>query len=222
MLISPADHARIAEAISAAEDTTSGEIFAIVETRRPRYPQVALAGAILVALALPMLLLFAGLDPARLPFGDGWTAGPPEPRRIVETLSALQALTFVVVLALLLWTPLGAWATPRAIRRDRVHAEAMAQFLAKGLHATAGRTGVLIYAALHDRIAEVVADEGIYSKVPPETWGDATAALVVAARQGRLADGFVAAVGQVGQVLAAHFPPGEHNPDELPNLLVEL
>ena len=98
----------------------------------------------------------------------------------------------------------------------------MAQFLAKGLHVTAARTGVLIYAALRDRIAEVIADEGIYARVPPETWGDVTAALVADAGRGRLADGFVNAVGQVGAVLAAHFPPTADNPDELPNLLVEL
>jgi putative membrane protein len=41
-------------------------------------------------------------------------------------------------------------------------------------------------------------------------------------RQGRAGDGFVAAIGQCGAVLAEHFPPGVLNRDELPNKLVEI
>ena len=39
---------------------------------------------------------------------------------------------------------------------------------------------------------------------------------------GRPADGFEAAIAQVGAVLAEHFPPRPRNPDEIANRLVEI
>jgi putative membrane protein len=46
--------------------------------------------------------------------------------------------------------------------------------------------------------------------------------LIAGIKDGRAGDGFVAAVEQCGAVLAAHFPPGALNRDELPNKLVEI
>jgi putative membrane protein len=104
----------------------------------------------------------------------------------------------------------------------RAHAEAVNQFLAHGLHLTERRTGVLIFASAAERYAEILADQGINAKVGQEVWCGAVEAMVSAIRQGRPADGFVAAVEQCGAVLAEHFPPGVLNPDELPNKVVQI
>jgi putative membrane protein len=111
---------------------------------------------------------------------------------------------------------------PRRAKHDRAHAEAMRQFFAQGLDRTESRTGVLIFASVAERYAEIVADAGINAKVKPVVWDDAIAALISAIKQGRAGDGFVAAIEQCGVVLAEHFPPGAINRDELPNKLVEL
>ena len=225
MLFTSAEHERIAQAIAAAETRTSGEIFAIVTDDRPRYGAVALGAATLAAFALPLLAVLLGLDPARLiPFDGGWATGATraDSLRAIEAYAALQALLFVVTLALTWFTPLGLWLTPRAIRRERVHREAMKQFLSRGLHVTAERTGVLLYVSLADHVAEVVADEGIYAKVVPELWGDTILALIEGIKSGRAADGFVRAIEIAGAVLAEHFPPRPHNPNELPDKLIEL
>ena len=58
------------------------------------------------------------------------------------------------------------------MKRARAHQRAVEQFLVQNLHTTKGRTGVLIYASFAERFAEVIADEGIYKKVPPSTWED--------------------------------------------------
>jgi putative membrane protein len=58
--------------------------------------------------------------------------------------------------------------------------------------------------------------------VTPEVWRQAIDVLIAAIKDGRAGDGFVAAVEQCGTVLAAHFPPGALNRDELPNKLVEI
>ncbi|HEY2137051.1 MAG TPA: TPM domain-containing protein, partial [Xanthobacteraceae bacterium] len=113
---------------------------------------------------------------------------------------------------------------PRALQHDRAHAEAMRQFWAQGVYKTAHRTGILIFASTAERYAEIVADAGINEKVGPEVWDAAMAALISGIKQGRAADGFVAAIAQCGTVLATHFPraPGEVKPDELPDKLVEI
>src|SRR5262249_36279471 len=91
-----------------------------------------------------------------------------------------------------------------------------------GLHHTKNRTGVLIFASVAERYAEIVADAGINEKVTPHVWDQAIAALIAGIKQGRAGDGFVAAIEQCGAVLAEHFPPGALDRDELPNKLVEI
>ena len=102
------------------------------------------------------------------------------------------------------------------------HAEAIRQFLAQGLHLTARRTGVLIFASVAEHHAEIVADTGINEKVDQAAWQDAVDAMIAAIKDGRPADGFVAAVERCGALLARHFPPGAINRDELPNKLVVM
>ena len=66
------------------------------------------------------------------------------------------------------------------------------------------------------------ADAAIASKVPPEVWGEAMAALLAEVKAGRVADGMIAAVDRVGAVLAEHFPAGSENTNELPDRLIEI
>jgi putative membrane protein len=48
------------------------------------------------------------------------------------------------------------------------------------------------------------------------------AAMLVEIRAGRLADGMIAAVGEVGKVLAEHFPRADDDTNELPDRLIEV
>ena len=100
----------------------------------------------------------------------------------------------------------------------------MRQFWAQGLHKTQARTGVLIFASLAERYAEIIADAGINERVTQDVWNSAVAALTSAIRHGQVGAGFVAAIAQCGAVLAEHFPlaPGTRNPNELPDRLVEI
>ena len=96
----------------------------------------------------------------------------------------------------------------------------MGQFLAHGLHVTRERTGVLIFAALADHQVEVVADEGIHSKVDQAIWADAVEALARGMKNDDPAAGFEAAIGLCGAVLAEHFSPRTENPNEIEDRLV--
>ena len=86
----------------------------------------------------------------------------------------------------------------------------------------AHRTGVLIFASVAERYAEIVADSGINVRVTPDAWTNAVTAMVAAIKAGRTGDGFVAAVELCGAELAQYFPPGELNPNELPDRVVEI
>jgi putative membrane protein len=103
-----------------------------------------------------------------------------------------------------------------------VRRRAVTVFKAAAERRTVGRTGVLIYLSMGERRAEIVADEAILKVTESSTWGEAMAALLVEVGAGRPADGMVAAVGQVGEVLKQHFPRSSADTNEIPDKLIEL
>jgi putative membrane protein len=202
-MISQADKQRIAEAIRQTETRTSGEIVCVIARHSSEYHLVPLAWAAVVSLLVPAPLIYLTLWPA-------------------SVIYLAQLLVFIVLAIGLSLPALRFHIVPRQAKHARAHDMAMRQFFAQGLTDTADRTGVLIFASAAERYAEIVADEGINSKVKPEVWEKAIAALIAGIKAGRPGDGFVAAVEQCGMVLAEHFPPGALNPDELSNRLVEI
>ena len=94
-------------------------------------------------------------------------------------------------------TPAADRADARAGARARACARRAIRYFKVGAEKrTAARVGVLLYLSLDERLAEIVADEAIHAKVPPERWGDAMAALVDEVRAGRPAQGMAAAVAR--------------------------
>ena len=129
---------------------------------------------------------------------------------------------FTAVLLILKWMPLRLALTPGATKQRRVRRRAIATFKAGAERRTIGRTGILIYLSMGERRAEIVADEAILKVTTPDTWGEAMAALLVEVKQGRIAEGMVAAIEQVGGVLAEHFPRSSADTNEIPDKLIEL
>ena len=203
MIISEAEKARIAEAIGTAELKTAGEIFCVIAHSSSSYRLVPVAWAALIALAMPLPLIYL----------TNWPAG---------RIYLLQLLGFIISGTILSLPALRFRIVPKRAMHDRAHVEAMRQFLAQGIHLTEHRTGVLIFVSVGEHHAEIVADSGINAKVTPEIWQDAINATIEAIKHGRPADGLIAAVERCGTVLAEHFPPGTINRDELSNKVVEM
>lgn len=222
MLFNDTDRARIAAAIATAEATTAGEIVVIVNTRPHRYAATMLAAAALAAFTLPFAAVLLGWTPSLLfPDWDSLDAATREAHGI-EGFAAVQALCFLAMLALVALARLDRALTPRGLRRDRVHAAALTQFRARGLTRTAGRTGVLLYLDEAERVAEVIADDGVFACVAPEDWAETVAALTGGIKAGRAADGLVTAIARAGAVLARHLPRCDDDVNELPDALIEL
>lgn len=222
------DHARVAQAIAEAEANTSGEIFCVFARQVSPYRDVALGWSAGAALLLPLAVIPFGFDPAWLPgFGHGWETAHLAARDVavgsaLAAYALLQAAMFLLMLVLTAIPAVRRMITPRALRRERVRRAAMQQFLAHGLHVTEARTGVMIFAALADHQVEVIADQGIHSRVSDEVWAEAAAALARSMRAGQPVEGFQAAIGLCGAVLAKHFPPGANDRNEIADKLVEI
>jgi putative membrane protein len=205
-MISEADKARVADAIRDAEAKTSGEIFCVIAAHSSTYNLVPVAWAAAFALLVPLPLIY-------LP----WFSGTP-----AATIYLVQLLAFVLFAIGLSRPGIRFYIVPRSMKHDRAHAVALRQFWAQGLQNTQNRTGVLIFASTAERYAEIVADAGINGKVAPEVWQKAIDTLISGIKAGQPGDGFVAAIGQCGAVLAQHFPPSALKRDELPNKLIEI
>lgn len=87
---------------------------------------------------------------------------------------------------------------------------------------TEDNCGVLIYLQLVDHDVEIVADRGIARSVPQARWDELCHDMEEAFRAGRYEEGTLRAVEEIGTLLAQHFPPGEDNPNELPDRPVVL
>lgn len=223
MVIVERDIVLVTEAVGAAEAGTDGEIATIVAGRSDSYRDVALIWSALVALlALAALAAFPdfyiGLfDRATGGWEHVWTH-----RELLTAALVVVTIKFAAMRALLLWQPLLLALTPRTVKARRTRARAIMLFKASTERRTRTRTGVLIYLSMAERQAELVADEAIAAKVPPELWGEAMAAMIGHLREGRPGEGMAAAVAKVGEVLAIHFPFSGTDPDEMPNRMISL
>lgn len=230
-LLTASELATIEAAVRAAEARTSGEIFCVVAEDSSDYHGTPIAWAAGLALLAPAILLLAGVQvtaPEALLYG-GWTATQVEDvseatahAALIGTL-LLQAVLFVVTLLIVSIDPVRLALTPSGMKRDQVRRRAEAQFLAKNLHTTRERTGVLIYVSFAERMAELIADESIHTKVEAGTWDTAMAGLIAGLKRGEAAAGFAVAVGQCADVLAKSFPARDgDNPNELADSIVVL
>jgi len=82
---------------------------------------------------------------------------------------------------------------------------------------TADNSGVLIYVQLIDRKVEIVADRGIDARVGHPFWEAVCRRMQAEFCAGRFEAGALAAIGEIFEALAIHFPPRNDNPNELPN-----
>ena len=223
MQLTDADREKVSAAIAAAEANTSGEIVAVATPISDAYHDVALHWALVPLFAV---LAWAAWSPTALIwwydflFG-GWSPDPTQ-SQLLTLLMFFAALKFTIALLILKWMPLRLLLTPGATKHRRVRRRAIAIFQAAAAGRTTGKTGILIYLSMAERRAEIVADEAILKVTDDHTWGEAMTVLLVDVREGRVGDGMVAAIEQVGVVLAEHFPRSATDTNEIPDKLIEL
>ena len=221
--LSEADHRIVTSAVAAAEMETSGEIVTVLADRSDGYTDVvfawcAIAGfaALILCAIFPDAVLdtYAGLHGG---WNTQWSAS-----EIFSMAAGVAIFWFLILWLVQLSIPLRFAMLPGRIKTNRVHKRAIALFKVGAERRTHGRTGVLIYLSMREHRAEIVADEPIAAKVPPEVWGDAMADMLLEIKQGHVAEGMAAGVRDVGQILSEHFPRAEDDLNELPDRLIEV
>lgn len=221
--LTDADHQRVSDAVAAAERETDGEIVTIVTDLSEDYDDVAANWSAFVALlALGAYAFFPEFYLNLINIGSNgwhneWTLAGALP-----LLALFVTIKYAAIRLLMMWMPLRLALTPGWTKTARVRARAIRYFKVGAESRTAKRTGVLLYLSLKEHRAEIVADEAVHQSVPEARWGHAMAALVADVRDGRPADGIIAAIGEIGAILAEHFPKDPDDPNELPDKVIEL
>lgn len=198
MDMSPEDRERITQAIRAVEARTTGEIVCVLAEQSSDTGALPILLAALAALALPWLLV-------------AFTALP------VVTILSLQVVVFAVLTMLLCLPRVRVALIPRRARRAMAFRVATEQFFTRSVSRTRDRSGILIFVSLAEHYARIIADDGIAARVPQSHWQGAVDALTAHVREGRVADGFIAAVERCADVLAQQFPSTDGSLNELPD-----
>lgn len=223
MRLTPEDHDKVTAAVTAAELHTSGEIVTVVARASDAYHDVGLHWAVAA-----MLLSLAALAafPAPIEHLHALHAGPwaehPSTGMTIAIATIIAAVVFLIARYVLAIRPLRMALTPSATKTRRVRRRALDLFRTGAEKRTAGATGVLLYLSLDEHRAELIAEAAIHRRVSADIWGHAMAVLIGAVKDGRPADGMAAAVGEIGVVLAEHFPRADDDVNELPDRLIEL
>lgn len=194
---------RIEAAVRRAEARTSGQIVPVVVARSEPYEETRWMGAVIgaaVATAIVELVVFDPLvaDVLLFQLGGGILGF------LVGRLGPVERLL-----------------AGRRHQEEAVRARAEQAFFEHGLHQTREGTGVLVFASLLEHRAVVIGDRGIHERMGDEGWRRAVDALVAGMRRGAPGEGFEAAIDQVGERLAEHFPrtDGATVSNELPDAL---
>ncbi|MBB3764124.1 TPM domain-containing protein [Sphingomicrobium lutaoense] len=220
--LSAEDHRRVSEAIALAEEKSDGEIIAVTTDYSDRYHDVALHWSALGAfLVIGLMALF----PTWLERIYGWlfdSWSDPSLQGLLTLLLGLALATFLLVLFLMRWMPLRMALTPGSTKTRRVRRKAIQVYKSGAERRTIGRTGILIYLSLGEHRAEIVHDDAITEVVEPDAWAEAMIALLGPVKEGRIVDGISAAIAEIGEVLAQHFPKSSDDTNEIPDKLIEL
>jgi putative membrane protein len=184
MRLSAEDKARIQAALAAAEARTHVHLAVSVVPASERYALFPIAWGAAAA-------LFAGAVMAL-----AW------PHLTLRESFAIEAGVFIVCSLLFDWRPVRMWLVPRHVRGRHARALAHREFAARILASHERKGGALFFVSLGERYAEIIADRETHARVGDVAWNGIVANYIATAKQGRIADGIVAAIDACAAVIS--------------------
>jgi putative membrane protein len=212
-LLSEAELAEINQAVLEAERKTAGEIVPVLATAAGSYERGLFYAGLMFALLATLSVVAFYFLPLSFLAHDPWSV----------PLYVLLPCQVAGLLAGYHWARrspgLHRAFIPHAVLQRRVNQAARRAFLEHRLADTRHATGVMIYAALFERIVVVLADKSINEKHDQATWDALRDLLLDGFRRRRPAEGYARAIAECGRILQADFPIQEDDVNELPNHL---
>lgn len=199
----------IRQATAQAEGRTSGEIVPYIVGRADPHAEIAPRAALLGALVSAAT---AGLV---YHLGGFWGSGPLAWVVVGGLIGGLAAYFAIH------WLP----SCSRALVHDdvlerRVQLRAESAFLHEEVFNTRDRTGILVFLALFEHRAVILADTGIHEAVPADAWETLVDDLVHGIQEDRSVEALVGAITACGDLLEHHRV--ERRPDDVDELPNEL
>lgn len=94
------------------------------------------------------------------------------------------------------------------------------QFYKLEINSTRDRTGIIIYLLLQEKQFYILADEGINSKVNPNTWEKIKDQMLEQFSSGKFCDGILLGLDEIGLILSTHFPIKVDDTNEISNKVI--
>ncbi len=192
-LFTKAELDQIKNAVSGAEERTSGEIVPFIVQRSDRYDVTVWRGASILAIFVIMIV------GATYRFYDGWGFG---------WLYSGLGIASLVFVAGTVGALLGAFvgpikrvlAGPNHLART-VHHRAMRAFVEEEVFNTRDRTGIVLFISLLEHRIEVLGDEGINRRVSADDWTEVVVKIRDGIKQRQIAKGLIDAIEVCGELL---------------------
>ena len=105
----------------------------------------------------------------------------------------------------------------RRLRGREATQRALREFHRLDMDTTEERNAVLFYVVPRDRAFAVIGDEAVQAKCGDRFWAETAKLLEAHFAEGRFTEGLVEGIRRAGDLLAAHFPRGRDDRNELPD-----
>ncbi len=97
---------------------------------------------------------------------------------------------------------------------------ALQHFFKLNMGNTKNRTGLLLFLIFADKKFEIIADEGINSKISREHWNEISEKIKEYFSAEKYSEGIHHCIGKIGEILIREFPVKDDDVNELPNEIV--
>ena len=182
----PEEHERIDAAIAEIERGTAASLCVVVTRVSDRYSLYPVAWAAVGAILLGALVSLV------------------RPEIASRAMVAIQLWFLLVTTLLLDLLPIRLKVVPERVKHAHARQLAHREFNA---HAASGKRHlVLLFVSLGERYVEIVADHETHALAPAGAWNKIVDEFLATVRDGRVADGVLAAAAACGDILKTHHP----------------